>query len=51
MFLYKKYRGSDWLEIHHDGYYFKFYVFGQVSKTIDFKEYRIDFETDCCIQY
>lgn len=46
MFLYKKYRGSEWLEIHHDGYYFKFYVFGQVSKTIDFKEYRIDFETD-----
>ena len=21
MFLYKKYRGSEWLEIHHDGYY------------------------------
>ena len=46
MFLYKKYRGSEWLEIHHDGYYFKFYVFGQASKTIDFKEYRIDLETD-----
>lgn len=46
MFCYKKYRGSEWLEVHHEGYYFDFYVFGQSTKTIDFKESQYNCESD-----
>lgn len=46
MFRYKKFQGSEWLETHKDGYFFKFYAWGQTFKTIDFNEYRVDFEND-----
>lgn len=46
MFCYKKYRGSEWLEAHHEGYHFNFYVFGHSTKTIDFKEFQYNCESD-----
>lgn len=46
MFDYKKYRGTEWLECHNDGYSFKFYAFGRVNKTLTMDEKKYHEEQD-----
>lgn len=46
MFCYKKYRGSEWLEVHHEGFEFNFYISGQSTKTIAFDEFKYNCESD-----
>lgn len=44
--VYRKFRGSEWLECQENGFTFKVYADGSAGKMVDISEYRYDEEFD-----
>lgn len=46
IFVYRKFRGSEWLECQENGYTFKVYADGSAGKMVDVSEYFYDEKLD-----